>query len=90
MQLLLAVLAVYRLSHAVAYEDGPADAFTELRARVGQGHWIGRGLHCPLCISFWLAFVPALVLDHSLTLPLTGLGIGGAVLVLHLALYRTR
>lgn len=50
-----AALATYRAARMVTQEDGPADAFAELRARAGQATWIGRGLHCFLCTSFWAA-----------------------------------
>ena len=46
-------LAAYRIGHALAREDGPGDLFSWLRERVGQRTWLGRGLHCALCVSFW-------------------------------------
>jgi hypothetical protein len=89
---LLALLGVYRLSHMIAMEDGPFDAFAELRDRVGQGNWIGRGLHCPLCLSFWLSlcmvgwlgFVGLLLPPYNL---ISWLGLAGGCLVLHKLLY---
>src|SRR5688572_3138767 len=72
-QFIIAALAVYRLASMIAYEDGPADVFARLRGRVaavawdgkpetwGQ-HWAARGLSCPLCVSFWLAWPAALLL----------------------------
>jgi hypothetical protein len=89
---LLALLGVYRLSHMIAIEDGPFDAFAEMRGKAGQRHWIGRGLHCPLCISFWLALGMAggLVLSGLVfwgLIWLIWLGLAGGCLVIHRLLY---
>lgn len=81
----VAILAVYRLSFLIAREDGPFDLFARLRARVGQGTWVGRGLHCVLCVSFWLALAAALALrlaTYTETL-LAWQGIAGGVLFIH-------
>jgi hypothetical protein len=53
----LAALAVYRLAWLVAMDEGPFSLFATLRARVDplQRTWLGRGLNCPVCVSFWLA-----------------------------------
>jgi hypothetical protein len=53
----LAGLAVYRVAHMLAREDGPFDLFAIWRDRIGQHNWIGRGFHCVLCISFWLSLL---------------------------------
>lgn len=78
---LLAVLAVWRVAHMVAREDGPADAFARWRNAIGQSSWIGRGFHCVLCLSFWLALPAALYVDPD-RWPLGWLGIAGGVLAL--------
>lgn len=65
LQVLLLTLAVYRVAHMVAAEDGPADVFTRIRYRIGQRSWIGRGFHCPLCLSFWLAWPAAALLPWA-------------------------
>jgi hypothetical protein len=65
LQYLLLALAVYRVAHMVALEDGPADAFARWRHRVGQRSWVGRGFHCPLCLSFWLGLLAALALPWT-------------------------
>lgn len=59
LQFLILALAVYRVAHMIAREDGPWDVFARLRSRAGQRSWIARGLWCPLCIAFWLGFVAA-------------------------------
>lgn len=84
---LAALLGVYRLSHMIAMEDGPFDVFANLRDRAGQATWIGRGLHCPLCISFWLSLPMAWVIAVPPSLTLTWLGLAGGCLVLHRLLY---
>jgi len=46
-------------------EDGPADVFQRLRDWVygafDPDHWVARGINCPLCLSFWLAGLVALL-----------------------------
>lgn len=89
---LLALLGTYRLSHMIAMEDGPFDMFAELRESVSQRTWVGRGLHCPLCLSFWLSlcmvgwlsFVGLLPQGHAF---LMWLGLAGGCLVLHRLLH---
>ena len=81
--LMIAALAIYRVAHMIAYEDGPFDIFLQLRdramVRFGRYHWITNGVHCPLCVSFWLSwFVP--LSPHWL---LIGLAIASIALILH-------
>lgn len=49
-------LATYRLTRLIAMEEGPLGLAQKLRnvADPDQRSWIGRGLACPWCISFWL------------------------------------
>lgn len=81
----MATLATYRISRMIALEDGPADVLSLLRERVGQSSWIGRGLHCVLCISFWLSWciVWLLPLNSVSEYVLTALGIAGACVIIH-------
>ena len=54
---LLLALAVYRLSHMVTNEEGPFELFATLRDALGgnqQATWVGRGIVCILCVSFWV------------------------------------
>lgn len=48
----LAALAVWRLSHPLAPEDGPFDLVIALRIRLGDA---GRVLDCFFCVSPWVA-----------------------------------
>ena len=69
--MVVAVLAIWRLSHLIAHEDGPFDAITRVRGRVGDGFW-GSLMDCAYCLSLWLAipFAVWLALDwHLLPLP---------------------
>lgn len=60
--LAIAALATYRVVRLVAVEEGPFALMLKLRGALDpdQKTWIGRGLACPWCISFWVA--PALLL----------------------------
>jgi hypothetical protein len=51
---LLCTLAVWRISHLLAQEDGPFDVVFRLRRKVGQG-FFGALLDCFLCLSLWIA-----------------------------------
>lgn len=51
---LLAALAVWRLGHLVAEEDGPWQIITRLRRAAGLGFW-GQLMDCFYCLSLWFA-----------------------------------
>jgi len=57
--IIIIMLATYRLATDLAGEDGPADLFSRLRGwalqRFGAAHWITVGVHCPICVAFWVA-----------------------------------
>lgn len=67
----LASLAVYRISRMITDEEGPFRAFTWLRGLARPDTWIGRGLECIMCVSFWIALPIALYIggDWLLTWP---------------------
>jgi len=50
----LAVLAVWRVTHLLAAEDGPFHAIARLRKVAGSGFW-GSLLDCFYCLSLWIA-----------------------------------
>jgi hypothetical protein len=52
-------LAVWRLTHLLALEDGPGDVIAKLRARVGSGP-LGELLDCFDCLSIWVGACLAL------------------------------
>jgi len=55
----LASLAVWRLTHLLAAEDGPAGVIAKLRRQAGGG-LLGELMDCFDCLSLWVAagFVP--------------------------------
>jgi hypothetical protein len=64
LRFLLAVLAVWRITHLLAREDGPWDLIVRLRGRVGDGFWGGL-LDCFYCLSVWSALPFALWLGDG-------------------------
>src|SRR5256885_10768189 len=52
--LALGILAVWRITHLLAAEDGPWEIMVRLRRRVGSGFW-GSLLDCFYCLSLWIA-----------------------------------
>jgi len=81
LQLILAILAVYRVAHMIAKEDGPFDVLSWIRGKVDpeQKAWIGRGLNCVVCLSFWLSLV-VFALGGSW---LEWLAVAGGVMIFH-------
>ena len=54
MRFVLCALAVWRLTHLIAAEDGPWDVIFKLRVRLGDSQ-AGRLMDCFYCLSLWLA-----------------------------------
>jgi hypothetical protein len=52
--LILAILAVWRVTHLLNAEDGPADILVGLRRLAGNSLWGGL-LDCFYCLSLWLS-----------------------------------
>lgn len=78
----LASLAVWRVTHLLAEEDGPADAVLRVRARLGQGP-LGELMDCFLCLSLWVAAPASLaVTRRSRALPVAWLALSGAACLL--------
>jgi hypothetical protein len=91
----VAVFAVLRISHMVTVEEGPFEIFSFIRDRIDprQKTWIGRGINCPLCVSFWLSLVPAVlfppvIIPNLLNIVLLWFGIAGVVLFLLKVMYK--
>jgi hypothetical protein len=64
--LLLGILGVWRVTHLLSAEDGPAGIFARLRRWVGNGFWGGL-LDCFYCLSVWVAAAFAWGLGNSIT-----------------------
>ncbi len=81
-QLALAALAGWRVTHLLASEDGPADLIYRLRAWLGTS-FPGKLMDCFYCLSLWVAaplawFVAHRVVDGVLT----WLALSGAICLL--------
>lgn len=65
--LILATLATWRIALMLATEEGTFGVFAWVRERIDpqQTTWLGRGINCPYCISFWIALGWALLLAHQ-------------------------
>jgi Protein of unknown function (DUF1360) len=50
----VAAVAVWRVTHLLAYEDGPGDVVVRARARLGES-WAGELMDCFQCLSLWVA-----------------------------------
>ena len=50
----LATLAVWRVTHLLAAEDGPGDLLVRLRRRL-RDSWAGQLMDCFYCLSLWTA-----------------------------------
>jgi len=59
LRFVLAVLATWRVTHLLAYEDGPAGLMVRFRARLGRS-FAGQLMDCFSCLSIWIAVPTAL------------------------------
>lgn len=76
--LILLILANYRLSRLIAIDDGPNDIMFQMRIWLGaldydhQGEEttsLGRGIKCPHCVGLWVGIILAIIYTsvyHSL------------------------
>jgi hypothetical protein len=80
------VLGVWRITHLLAVEDGPADALARLRAALNDSP-LGRLVDCFQCTSLWVAapFAVALGSDRAEQLLLWPALSGAAILLDRLA-----
>lgn len=86
----LSVLCVWRITHLLHAEDGPADLLFRLRRVAGTG-FFGKLLDCFYCLSLWVAaplawFVPETRLERLLWWPALS---AGAILLERLTASRT-
>lgn len=80
--LLLASLAVYRVSRMIAEEEGPFSLFAKIHTLAPAGTWVSRGLECIMCVSFWVALPVALVVDWSPSWWLTWLALSAVTVII--------
>ena len=62
--LALGTLGVWRITHLLNAEDGPADLLVRFRRLAGWGFW-GKLLDCFYCLSLWIAVPFALALGED-------------------------
>lgn len=75
---LLSILAVYAVSYAIVYLDGPFELLEKLRSvRAVENFGV---LMCINCISFWFSWVAVFVVGFQWW---AALGIWGGVIVLN-------
>lgn len=80
--LVLGALAVWRATHLLHAEAGPAQAFERLRQWAGGGA-IGQVLNCFYCLSLWLSLPAALLLGaHWIEFVLLWLGLSAVAILL--------
>lgn len=78
----MSILAVWRLTHLLALEDGPADLVFRLRTWLGN-RAMGRAMDCFYCLSVWIALPFGLLLAVSwLDRTLGWLALSGAACLL--------
>ncbi len=82
-EFILCALAVWRLAHLLAREDGPFDLVFRLRKLAGGG-FFGSLLDCFYCLSIWIAIPFAFLLSRE-WLPgiVVWLALSGAASLLH-------
>ena len=81
--LTLGILAVWRVTHLLNAEDGPADLVVRLRSMLGNTT-AGRLMDCFYCLSLWLALPVTLLLSRSVPEGvLTWLALSGGACLLH-------
>lgn len=79
---LLAALAVWRVTHLLAREDGPWDLLLRLRRALGTGMF-SRMVACFYCLSVWVALPFAFFLKGDAAETLVGwLALSGAAILL--------
>jgi hypothetical protein len=81
----LVSLAVWRVTHLLAEEDGPGDVVVRLRIWLGDSI-AGRAMDCFFCLSLWIAAPFAVLLAGDvLTWGLVWLALSGAACLLQRA-----
>lgn len=79
---LIAVLAVWRVTHLIAYEDGPWNLVARARAAAGAS-WVGDLMDCFKCLSLWVAIPFVFVLDAGWAIrAVAWLALSGAAIIL--------
>jgi len=81
-ELVVGVLAVWRVTHLLQAEDGPWDLCVRLRRAAGHG-MLGRMLDCFHCLSLWISIPAAAILAHTVVSGVfLWLGLSGGAIIL--------
>lgn len=85
--LVLAGFGAYRLAYDFAEKEGPFSAYEWVKNRFLKDNWIGRGVRCFVCVSFWTALLFAVIVylagyTRPVDLLLVWPGLAGMALVL--------
>jgi hypothetical protein len=65
MELIIILLAVWRLTHLIQAEDGPFDLIYKLRELAGNSV-IGKLMDCFYCLSIWISLIPGIYYGNSI------------------------
>ena len=63
-QFILGAIAVWRITHLLAFEEGPGAILEKLRQRIKPGFW-GKVFECFYCLSLWVAAPFALLIAQG-------------------------
>jgi hypothetical protein len=81
----IGALAVWRVTHLLAEEDGPADVVLHVRARLGASR-LGTLMDCFYCLSVWVAAPISFgVARNRHDVPIVWLALSGAACLLERA-----
>ena len=71
MMLVICLLAVWRATVLIVEDEGPFSIFSWIRDHVDphQRTWVGRGINCPYCVSFWTGLVASIWLWYFGLIP---------------------
>jgi hypothetical protein len=80
--IIIASLATFRMTRLVTIEEGPFGLALRLRGLLDPDArtWVGRGMACPWCVSFWLGPLAVLAAQHPIGfLLISGLAVSALV-----------
>lgn len=78
---ILALLATWRLTHFLVFEDGPGDICVKLRTALGDS-FFGKVMDCFYCTSIWIAaFFSLFVTFNAKLLFLIWLAVSGGACI---------
>ena len=64
LRFVVAALATWRVTHLIAYEDGPWDVIARVRRLAGSG-FFGKLMDCFYCLSLWVSAAAAAVIASN-------------------------